>query len=227
LRNAREALGGQLKNPDAMAIVRRAAAAALRKRCGAFEVSDLIADVVGDTYSGDLPFAPGANMTNHLIGELRRRADRSAREAKHLVSLDALEDELAPDVLDLDSGSALDARLTRFERSLPLLRERVSDDASVTRILALHEAGAHRDSAAFHDGLSKREYRNARRRLRDAARAIDSEIADSDAAYTADTAITPIGGKRLSRYRRTQRARARAAAVAAVPVDVRSKRTCK
>ena len=65
-----------------MAIVRRAAAAALRKRCGAFEVSDLIADFVGDTYSGDLPFAPGASMKNHLIGELRRRTDRSQRAVK-------------------------------------------------------------------------------------------------------------------------------------------------
>jgi hypothetical protein len=42
-------------------------------------VSDLIADVVGDTYSGDLPLEPGTTMTSHLVGELRRRVDRSGR----------------------------------------------------------------------------------------------------------------------------------------------------
>jgi hypothetical protein len=227
LRDARKALEVQLKNPDAMAIVRRAAAAALRKRCGAFEVSDLIADVVGDTYSGDLPFAPGASMKNHLIGELRRRAARSQRAVKHIVSLDVLEEELALDIHDLDADAALDARLTRFERSLPPLRARVSDDAPAARILALREAGTRRGSAAFRGGLSKRDYRNARRRLGDAARAIDSEITDSDTAHIPDAVITPIGGKRLSAHLRTRRNRARATVVAAVPVDVRSKRTCK
>src|SRR4051812_36208372 len=109
LREAREALDVYLRDDDAKARVVRAAPGALRVRRDSLVVRELVADVVGDIFSGELAWdasSPRAtwatSMASHLIGELRRRVKRSHRAARHLVPLTSLMDEEVPAIDDTD-----------------------------------------------------------------------------------------------------------------------------
>jgi hypothetical protein len=98
LRDTREALGAFLQDEDAKARVMRAASGALRVRRDSLVARELIADVVGDLFSGELAWEPTTSreqwalaMASHVIGELRRRAIRSHRATRHLVPLAILQ----------------------------------------------------------------------------------------------------------------------------------------
>lgn len=182
LRDTHVALVAQLADAAAMSTVTRAAAASLRASRDAFIVSELIGDVVADTYSGEAPCKPGQTMTAHLVGEVRRRVARSRRATKNLISLESLAESLEPDPEDTEGEALHNARLDRLESMLTLLRARVRDDPALARMLAHHEAGAARSAAVVRDGMSRREYINTRRRLIAAAQAIDrsAQLAEGD-----------------------------------------------
>lgn len=227
LREAREALDVYLKDEDAQARVVRAAARALRVRRDSLVARELVADVVGDMFGGELAWdsstprtAWALAMAFHLIGELRRRVKRSDYATRNLVPLASLEDEEVPTVHDAEAeaDARTEARMDRFERGLAVLRERMNHDAPVTELLGLYASGLSRKSAAVHAGMSLREHHNVRRRLVRAAPAIDRELRDREIA---GAVVTPIQSRYLGPRRGVLYARVSGVAdVAAEPVRV-------
>jgi hypothetical protein len=166
----------------------RAAAAALRLPVESPNVHDLVADVVGDTWEAVVAWDPGMPMFAHLVGEIRRRSARALRVQQRMVPLDSVEDQLVASESDAER-EVMEAQMARLERVLPVLRERVRvRDPIGTWVLKFAEDGHYSHAAAVKHGMTvtKLEYRNAWRRLRWHAQAIEAEQTTAAITHAAD-----------------------------------------
>lgn len=202
LQEAREALTQLLANRSEMAVVERAASFLLRKRAGAFDVREAIADAVNDTYCGEAPWPAGVTMTVHLVRTLRRHVAHARRATSPMVPIEQLPSAQEPVVQESAADPAVDARLAQVERTVGALRDLAHTDAQLAHLLLVLESGRAR-TAAVQAGMTRREYDNARRRLARLARAIAREGSDNDmkVAY-----LLPRTGS-ASAVKRTRRAR--------------------
>lgn len=178
----------------------RAAAAALRLPVESPHVHDLVADVVGDTWEAVVDWDPDMPMFAHLVGEIRRRSARALRVQQRMVPLDSVEEQLVASESDFER-EAMEAQMARLERVLPVLREQVAvRDPIGTWVLKFAEDGHYSHAAAVKHGMTvtKLEYRNAWRRLRWQAHAIDAELTTPAMTHAADDAA-PEGVDRQHR----------------------------
>jgi hypothetical protein len=123
----------------------------------------VVADVVGDTYSGTLHWNPErAPLWMHLMSEVKRRVGRARRiAARHRLlddedpRIDASEDTNDDAREQVDPADIFDE-----------VHRRAAGDTDVQQLLSFYLQGTTRKAHILRLGMSDTTYRNARRRLR-------------------------------------------------------------
>ncbi|MEO7732164.1 MAG: hypothetical protein ABIY55_14410 [Kofleriaceae bacterium] len=149
--------------------VHRVAAAIARVRWGSLAARELVADVIGDTYTGTLKWDPDhVPLRKHVSAHVRQRVRSARRLARMHTSLPEVSDEMAQ-VARTATAASVDPEPTVDPGDLPMLldelRHRAAEDPEVLALLSLYERGITRKARILALGMSDGQYRNARRRL--------------------------------------------------------------
>ncbi|MEZ4362183.1 MAG: hypothetical protein R3B48_18490 [Kofleriaceae bacterium] len=146
---------------------------------GAFYAHELVQDALGDTLAGVLRWDPEVvNLEGHLCSRVRSRAGhaRAAAALGRHEWLDAHERDGDRVRTEVEGALARDApnpeAQSHAQRAVAQVRRAAVGDAAVQRLLDAIEAGVEdRRELVVATGLSAKEYRNARLRLRRLCRA--------------------------------------------------------
>jgi len=159
----RALLVAELHDAAFVAGIHRAAEAVVRAPRGSLVAQDLLADVLGDTYTGTLTWNPErVPLRMHLISEVKRRFGRERRAAARQRVLD-------DHVAYVDVGEPSSGDVPAHVDPAALLDDvcrRAAGDTEVQQLISLYLEGATRKRHALRHGMSDATYRNARRRLK-------------------------------------------------------------
>jgi hypothetical protein len=166
----------------------RAAAAIIRVPRSALAARELVADVIGDTYTGTLAWDPDhVPLWKHVRAHVKQRVRQVRRAVAMHTSLPEVSDEMlqlgAPGTASGDIAWRVDP--ADAQALLDDLRHRAADDRDVLELLSLYERGITRKARILEFGMSDGQYRNARRRLIRLAIVAADALASKDMSATA------------------------------------------
>jgi hypothetical protein len=180
----RDAVLRLLDDADTMRRVHRAAEAALRVPEDSLIAHELVAEVVEDTFTGDLRWKPSHKPpVDRLIREVLRRVERhqrrDARWAAIHLPIEAMTDDETPRATEppLDSTDVIP-----LDELLRRVRARAASDRCLLRLLALNEQGVFHKDAMYQLGVPTDEYRRIHARLARIARKVAADWAAQRAA---------------------------------------------
>jgi hypothetical protein len=163
----RAALTALLDDDEAMARLYRTAEAYSRVPGDSPIVRELVWDVVGDVFLGDVTCDLARALSPQLEGEVRRRANRVRRDARRTTSIpvdkapaDALVLEAEPHITEVDEDSAPDVA-----ELVTGIREYARDDDAVLQLLEHYERGLIVRREVLGARMTQWCYRAARERL--------------------------------------------------------------
>lgn len=208
LERIRKELIAKLADPELMAKVHRAVEACARVPRGSLIARELVAEVVDDTYRGELRWGVKTDFMTHVLDEVRRQLGRTARKRANHVSLDELREDLPASI------DAVDER--RAERDVAVRRARVArarrqleadGDPTALQLLTFYELGVTRRRDLRRLGLAGWKYRAAQERLTKLFASMDSRLTPDTEQETehpefrsaeSNVAVTPLtGGHRI------------------------------
>lgn len=210
LAEVRASLAILLRDTDEMCRIHGTAETYARLPRRSLQVRELVADVIGDAFSGVLSSLPNC-LAKQIHDEVRQRARRISRTRAYPVSLTALHEEQLPLVPSahetLTSGDDDYPALADMPQLIGELRERARDDVPVLQLLALYEQGLFRRSDARRI-MSIHTYRAARERLHrlvlavTSAKSVEHEILAPSVREADTTPLLPrhrLGPRRATR----------------------------
>jgi hypothetical protein len=164
----RARLEEKLRDAQLVEGVHRVVAAIARVPWGSLAARELVADVIGDTYTGMLTWDPGhAPLRKHVCAHVKQRVRSARRVARMHTSLPEVSDEMAQ--VATATAASVDAEPGADPADVPVLlddlRHRAAEDPEVMTLLSLYESGITRKARILALGMSDAQYRNTRRRL--------------------------------------------------------------